>query len=1004
MSKNKGVNVKSSAIATSPCERGMVLDYLYDAFISYRQLPLDKAVAERLLNLLEAYRLPRSLAGKDKKRACRVYLDKNEFPFSGNLSPRTQDALEKSRFLIVVCSEETQNSQWCMEEINCFKKLHNDSTANILTLLVSGDPQQAFSPELFYERRPVITEEGDTVITRVEVNPLCADVRAFSMARSLRRLDREFLRLAAPLLDCSYETVLKHRRRIKALRAWSFTTAAVAGLAAFTAYSAVMLQDLSARQTTLYTNESLSLSFYAQKAVREEDPLLGILLSSRALPQNSSAPERPFITQAVTALRSAVFQLEHHKAVLPFFKSLSFEFETSNVTIAQRSPDESRIAVTDFTSHYVYDTANGALLWQGKGQVIYNKELTLAAQLEAKRDGAGSTDSYRYYDVLTGELLSEGQKYLSPEFNLKEDEAQGEENIEGAPVKTLSPTETYAVYTMEEKGTVFSVIEKAQSKELVLSLPLETGHYVFNHDDRYVAFIMDGKLFVVDLTNVSIVYSMEGEGGKTLRSFEFTKDGKLLLVSLINPVDTENSTGTITQNITQNSTRNNTWNNTLSGLFTDTVRVVAWLENTTLLEETGYAYAVGDKPWIYINSPGKITRYEYKAEALAYYNSQSLLREDPVFSQNCERALVKTTLYPDTTQGEMDAPEVRIALFETVSGELLVERTVMKSRQKGESVSTSAHVYFYTPDMTRLVCLTTEGNLEYWDVPGKTLLWSHPVGEEYPVSVAVDDTKERIACAYSDRRIVLLNTENGEYREMITQNPYDNIIQLEFQGELLLASGRNQAYVRDLSSGKEWFYDDWGSEAANTDGYLTDKGLLFLTRTAPQTDLAIYKASTGERLFSSQTGVASWAYSQNSGCLVYRTYTGESHAASILSVSRWIGKSFISEDTLVPKDPESQFLFDNSGQYLLLNGTGGTEVYSLSDKSLVMDVRDTRLAMYNNTLYALGIRLNDVWPQPVIRLPFYSNEELEKKSGELLTSQGKRRELTSEELRKYFID
>lgn len=35
-------------------------NYLYDAFISYRHMPLDKAVAERLQVLLEGFRLPKN--------------------------------------------------------------------------------------------------------------------------------------------------------------------------------------------------------------------------------------------------------------------------------------------------------------------------------------------------------------------------------------------------------------------------------------------------------------------------------------------------------------------------------------------------------------------------------------------------------------------------------------------------------------------------------------------------------------------------------------------------------------------------------------------------------------------------------------------------------------------------------------------------------------------------------------------------------------------------------
>ena len=76
----------------------------------------------------------------------------------------------------------------------------------------------------------------------------------------------------------------------------------------------------------------------------------------------------------------------------------------------------------------------------------------------------------------------------------------------------------------------------------------------------------------------------------------------------------------------------------------------------------------------------------------------------------------------------------------------------------------------------------------------------------------------------------------------------------------------------------------------------------------------------------------------------------------------------------------------------------------MTDKSLVLEVRDTLLAMYNNSFYALGSRIGNLWPQPVIKLPFYTLEELTLKAGDLLESRGKKRELTREELIQYFIE
>ncbi|MDE6202695.1 MAG: hypothetical protein K2G19_04390, partial [Lachnospiraceae bacterium] len=68
-------------------------DYLYDAFISYRHMPLDKAVAERLQILLENFRLQ-----KHTKRL-RIFRDQSELTTSNDLGSEIRKALLRSRYL-----------------------------------------------------------------------------------------------------------------------------------------------------------------------------------------------------------------------------------------------------------------------------------------------------------------------------------------------------------------------------------------------------------------------------------------------------------------------------------------------------------------------------------------------------------------------------------------------------------------------------------------------------------------------------------------------------------------------------------------------------------------------------------------------------------------------------------------------------------------------------------------------------------------------------------------
>lgn len=200
----------------------------YDAFISYRHLPLDRAVAMRLQTLLENYRPPRSMTQLKNKRIRRVFRDQSELPTSGDLGSDIRTALLSSRYLIVICSEQFRDSVWCMEEVRQFKAAHGGRTDRILTLLVSGEPKDVFPPELTEEVRPGEEGEGEHI---EHIEPLSGDVRAPTIRKSLRLLNTEFLRIAAPLLGCGFDDLYQRhlRRRRRRLTALIGGTAGVLG-------------------------------------------------------------------------------------------------------------------------------------------------------------------------------------------------------------------------------------------------------------------------------------------------------------------------------------------------------------------------------------------------------------------------------------------------------------------------------------------------------------------------------------------------------------------------------------------------------------------------------------------------------------------------------------------------------------------------------------------------------------------------------------------------------
>ncbi|WP_170291778.1 TIR domain-containing protein [Heliobacterium mobile] len=205
-----------------------IIDFRYDAFISYRHTQPDKRIAEQLHTALETYKVPRILVEKGvPRRLERVFRDRDELPTTNNLSDSIREALHQSRFLIVICSPRTPQSDWIAREIQIFMELGREK--QILALLIEGEPAESFPKQLCNIERTFIDDNGAVNRTSVEIEPLAADIRATSFRKSMALLKTEKLRLIAPIIGCTFDD-LKQRHRERQIRQWEITAASVMAL------------------------------------------------------------------------------------------------------------------------------------------------------------------------------------------------------------------------------------------------------------------------------------------------------------------------------------------------------------------------------------------------------------------------------------------------------------------------------------------------------------------------------------------------------------------------------------------------------------------------------------------------------------------------------------------------------------------------------------------------------------------------------------------------------
>ena len=266
--------------------------YKYFAFISYSHA--DKSEARKLYRRLNYYRLPATLKGEYYRKEGRrlpdrispVFIDDEEMANS-SVMEGMRSGLERSRFLIVVCSPNSARSSYVNSEVEYF--IRSGRGDNIIPYIIDGTPCSG-DPET--ECYPPAMREPDR---------LGADVRALKGDAALR--------VIAMMLKVDMGVLAQREKQRRERFIVSAAAVLIAVALAFGVYNNHMrsrIEDENQRYRTSLSNQLLQTGESTELGGNESEAMMYYAKSLQANPSNETAKMNALISLQKSGWLTAV--------------------------------------------------------------------------------------------------------------------------------------------------------------------------------------------------------------------------------------------------------------------------------------------------------------------------------------------------------------------------------------------------------------------------------------------------------------------------------------------------------------------------------------------------------------------------------------------------------------------------------------------------------------------------------------------------------------------------